>query len=56
MRRPGYSRAKEELKQQLRATLVEREIVAQQRLTGRGDADYFDAKKKLVDFLNHNYS
>ena len=50
-RRPGYSRAKEELRKLLRATVVEREIVAQQRLAGQGDPEYFEAKARLITLL-----
>jgi len=51
-RRPGYSRAKEELKGFLCKVTVERNIQSQQRATG---ADYQNQKQKLLEFLN-NYN
>lgn len=51
-RRPGYSRAKEELKGFLCKVTVERTIQSQQRATG---ADYQNHKRQLLEFLN-NYN
>ena len=51
-RRPGYSRAKEELKGFLCKVSVERSLQSQQRATG---ADYQNQKRQLLEFLN-NYN
>ena len=47
-RRPGYSRAKEELKGFLCKVSVERSLQSQQRATG---ADYKNQKRQLLEFL-----
>jgi len=51
-RRPGYSRAKEELKGFLCKVTVERNIQSQQRASG---VEYQNQKQKLLEFLN-NYN
>jgi len=51
-RRPGYSRAKEELKGFLCKVTVERNIQSQQRASG---VEYQNQKRKLIEFLN-NYN
>lgn len=49
-RRPGYSRAKEELKGFLCKVTVERNIQSQQRASGD---DYRNQKEQLLEFLNN---
>jgi len=53
--RPGYSRAKEDLKQFLCSVTVERSMHAQQRRNGLVDPEYQKAKKELHAFLEDFY-